>query len=108
MPITIIIGRLKQNFFYTIKLRQKNIMSSCKKCGEEYIDVVCNWCKPCQIGNLKVNFTNWTSGNGKIDDFIQKVQLKIESPQDIVFEWIPYNQFRDIKEIGKDTVYSAI
>ena len=37
--------------------------------------------------------------------------LKIDKVGDIVFEWIPYNQFSDIEEIGKDvfaTVYSAI
>ena len=39
------------------------------------------------------------------------MQLKIDHPWDIVFEWIPYNQFSDIKEIGRGgfaTVYSAI
>ena len=39
------------------------------------------------------------------------MQLKIEHYKDIVFEWIPYNQFSDIKEIGRGgfaTVYSAI
>ncbi|EXX74759.1 hypothetical protein RirG_048120 [Rhizophagus irregularis DAOM 197198w] len=39
------------------------------------------------------------------------MQLKINSPFDRVFEWIPCNQFNDIKEIGKDDydiVYSAI
>ena len=39
------------------------------------------------------------------------MQLKIDSPLDIVFEWIPYSQFDDIKEIDNDsfaTVYSAI
>ena len=39
------------------------------------------------------------------------MQLKISSQNDIVFEWIPYNQFSDIKEIGRGgfaTVYSAI
>ena len=53
----------------------------------------------------------WTSGNEKIDDFIQKRQLNVNSYNDVVFEWIPYNQFSDIKEIGKggfSTVYSAI
>ena len=91
--------------------RQNNIMKSCKKCGEEYTDTFWEWCKPCQIDNLKGNFTNWTSGNEKIDNFIQEMQLKIDHPQDIVFEWILYNQFSDIKEIGKNsfaTVYSAI
>ena len=39
------------------------------------------------------------------------MQLNIDNYHDIVFEWIPYNQFNDIKEIGKSdfiTVYSAI
>jgi hypothetical protein len=60
---------------------------------------------------LKNNFTNWTSGNEKIDNFIQEMQLKIDDYNDIVFEWIPYNQFNEIKEIGKNdhiTIYSAI
>uniref|UniRef100_U9TNL2 Protein kinase domain-containing protein n=1 Tax=Rhizophagus irregularis (strain DAOM 181602 / DAOM 197198 / MUCL 43194) TaxID=747089 RepID=U9TNL2_RHIID len=60
---------------------------------------------------LKTNFTNWTSGNKKIDDFIQKGQLEIKNYyDDIVLEWIPYNQFNEIKETGKNsliTVYSA-
>ena len=53
----------------------------------------------------------WKSGNEKIDDFIQEMQLKINDFDDIVLEWIPYNQFNEIKEIGKNgfiTVYSAI
>jgi hypothetical protein len=39
------------------------------------------------------------------------MQLKINNLNDIIFEWIPYNQFNNIKEIGKSsysTVYSAI
>ena len=36
------------------------------------------------------------------------MQLKINEYNDIIFEWIPYNQFSDIKETGKDTVSSAI
>ncbi|UZO17314.1 uncharacterized protein OCT59_008672 [Rhizophagus irregularis] len=53
----------------------------------------------------------WTSGNGKIDDFIQERQLKINNNNNVVFEWIPYNQFNEIRETGKNgsiTVYSAI
>ena len=83
----------------------------CKKCGEEYTSIEYGWCKPCQIDNLKGNFTNWTSGNEKIDNFIQEMQLKIDKRSDIVFEWIPYNQFSDIKEMDRGdfaTVYSAI
>ena len=39
------------------------------------------------------------------------MQSKINSYNDKVFEWIPYNQFDDIEEISKGdfaTVYSAI
>ena len=38
------------------------------------------------------------------------MQLKIDSKKDIIFEWIPYNQFDNIEEISKgdfNTVYSA-
>ncbi|GBC39344.2 kinase-like domain-containing protein [Rhizophagus irregularis DAOM 181602=DAOM 197198] len=41
----------------------------------------------------------WTSENEKIDDFIQERQYKINKYDDIVLEWIPYNQFSEIKEI---------
>ena len=54
----------------------------------------------------------YTSGNKKIDDLIQEMQLKINNHQnDIVFEWIPFYHFNDIDEISKGdfaTVYSAI
>jgi serine/threonine protein kinase len=39
------------------------------------------------------------------------MQLKINKCEDMIIEWIPYNQFNHIKEIGKGgfaTVYSAI
>ncbi|GES93472.1 kinase-like domain-containing protein [Rhizophagus clarus] len=87
---------------------------NCEKCGVQYLK--CNemndeWCKECQIKDLKKDFINWTSGNKKIDYLIQEMQLKIDRPDDIIFEWIPYNQFNNIKEIDKEdsaTIYSAI
>jgi hypothetical protein len=60
---------------------------------------------------LVQNNNIWTSENKEIDDFIHEMQLKMEDHYDIVFEWIPYNQFGNIKEIGKNglmTAYSAI
>ncbi|CAB5352454.1 unnamed protein product [Rhizophagus irregularis] len=56
---------------------------------------------------LETNFTNWTSGNGKIDDFIQERQLKINEYDDIVLEWIPYKQFKKVKESGKNGLITA-
>jgi hypothetical protein len=87
---------------------------NCEKCGEKYIYEYYSsykWCKPCQIDNLKNNFIDWTSGNENMDNLIQEIQLKINYPEDIVLEWIPYNQFSDINEIKKSdfaTEYSAI
>ena len=51
------------------------------------------------------------SGNKKINNFIKEMQSKRSSHDDIIFEWISYNQFDNIKEITKGyfaTVYSAI
>ena len=94
-----------------------SIMSSqndywqCKKCDKKYTDVDNKWCKSCQRNNLKNNFTNWTSENEEIDNFIQEMQLKINKYNIIVFEWMPYNQFNNINKISEDyfaKVYSAI
>ena len=86
------------------------LQSICIKCFKEYTDVYGRWCEPCQINDLKKNFTNWTSGNKQIDDFIQKQQLEI-SYNDLLLEWISYDQLNDAKEIGKSDfiiVYSAV
>ena len=64
------------------------------------------WCKQCLI---TANFAN--SKNEKIDDLIKEMRLKINSCFNIVFEWIPYDQFNYIKKVGEGgfaTVYSAI
>jgi hypothetical protein len=74
-----------------------------------YTNIQYKWCKPCQMNYLKENFITW-SGNKKIDNFIQETQLKINKYDDTIFEWIPYNQFIYIKEIGVHsftTVYLA-
>jgi hypothetical protein len=85
----------------------------CKKCGKKYTIIAYKWCKSCLISYLKNNFTNWTSKNKEIDNFIQEMQLKINSYEDNIIEWIPYNQFINIKMIEKNdvnatTIYSAI
>ncbi|GES73309.1 kinase-like domain-containing protein [Rhizophagus clarus] len=79
----------------------------CKKCIEGK-----SWCrKICLRNYLKSNFSKWTSGNEVIDDFIREMQLKINNGDGVMFEWVPYDQFREIKVIGKGgfaTVYAAI
>src|SRR4051794_17120341 len=51
------------------------------------------------------------SGNKKVDNLIKRMQFRISSYADIVFEWIPYNQFDSIEEISKGdyaTTFSGI
>ncbi|UZO11916.1 uncharacterized protein OCT59_003469 [Rhizophagus irregularis] len=87
----------------------------CEKCDEKYTseyNAKYKWCKLCHINNLKNNFfTNCTSDDDTINTLIQGIQLEIDEPDDMIFEWIPYNQFNDIKEIGEegfDKVYLTI
>ncbi|GES93484.1 kinase-like domain-containing protein [Rhizophagus clarus] len=83
----------------------------CKKCSKQYKckdDANYEWCKICKINNLKQNFINWSSGNAKIDNLIQEMQLEINKSDDIIFEWIPYNQLDDIKEEIFTKEYSAL
>jgi hypothetical protein len=56
------------------------------------------------------NIKNSTSGNEEIDNFIREMQLKISNYNDIVFEWIPYDQFNEIEIVKDDciAVYSAV
>ncbi|CAB5336761.1 unnamed protein product [Rhizophagus irregularis] len=60
------------------------------------------------MNRLKNDFADWTSGNEKIDDFIKKMQLKINEYGDMIFEWIPYNKFIDVKEIENSVFATAI
>jgi hypothetical protein len=80
---------------------------SCVKCGELYTDTTYEWCKPCELKDLKKNVTSWTSGDEKIDNFIQDMQLKRKTPSDNIIEWIPYSQFNNIEEIDKDRFFTA-
>ncbi|UZO14375.1 uncharacterized protein OCT59_005834 [Rhizophagus irregularis] len=87
----------------------------CENCGKMYKDykdlIYDNWCKACQINSLKENFANWTSENKIIDELIQEMQLKIKNYDDIIIEWIPFDQFNDIEKIGKNDftmLYSTI
>jgi hypothetical protein len=86
--------------------------NKCENCDTIYLNKVYNWCKPCAINNLKNNFTTWTSEDEKIDKFIQEMQMKINTWKDEIIEWIPYDQFNDIKNTVKIEnffiIYSAI
>ncbi|UZO16691.1 uncharacterized protein OCT59_008071 [Rhizophagus irregularis] len=92
---------------FILVLQFEYVGGYCVKCDKNYSDTRFSWCRPCQINNLRINYT---SGNEKIDNFIQEMRLKINEYNDTIFEWIPYNQFNEIKEMNNDsffTIYSA-
>ncbi|UZO06616.1 uncharacterized protein OCT59_026930 [Rhizophagus irregularis] len=86
--------------------KDQYLKNYCIKCEKYFTKSEYKWCKPCQINWLKENFTNWTSGDEKIDNLIQKKQLEINDYKDITFKWIPYNQFNNIIELT-NKIYSA-
>ncbi|GES97472.1 kinase-like domain-containing protein [Rhizophagus clarus] len=81
----------------------------CKSCHN--IKLEDKWCNSCHVNFIRKNFISCNSGNKEIDEYIQGMQSNISNPNAIVFEWIPYYQFDNINEIGKDdtyAIYSAI
>ncbi|CAG8471873.1 15733_t:CDS:2 [Cetraspora pellucida] len=82
---------------------------SCFKC-ESNLDNLYWWCQTCETSRLRDKFGSWTSGNKHVDQYIQYTQTLAPSREGCV-EWIPYCDFKDIKEIGKggfSTVFYAI
>jgi hypothetical protein len=92
---------------YILVFSNSYLCDYCKKCGNKYEGTLFNWCKHCCMNQLKNDFSNWTSGNEKINDFIQKKQLEFKNNK-ILFEWIPYNKFINVEEIGNNCLTTAI
>ena len=69
----------------------------CSECNQNYNG---RWCKPCNSKHFQNDFNNWTSGNDKINKFIQDAQLNANERCEVI-EWIHYDKFKDVKQIGK-------
>jgi hypothetical protein len=83
----------------------------CEICSNNYTNIKYKWCNNCLINKLKQNFANWTSEDGKINEFIQQMQLKVNRLNDTIIEYIPYNQFVNIKKMYQSNstiLYSAM
>ena len=88
---------------YMVVLDGKKI---CPECNQEYNGY---WCKPCNSKHFQNDFDKWTSGNNTIDKLIQDAQINANTRYEAI-EWIPYDRFKDIKEIAKGgfgTIYKA-
>ncbi|RHZ65284.1 hypothetical protein Glove_318g59 [Diversispora epigaea] len=74
-------------------------MAICPECNQEW-DEYMRWCKSCYSKHFQNDFNKWTSGNDKIDKFIQHAQLNSNVYWEVI-EWIPYDRFEDVKQIGR-------
>ncbi|RHZ79181.1 hypothetical protein Glove_151g43 [Diversispora epigaea] len=72
----------------------------CPECNQRYTRVLLRWCKPCNLKHFQNDFNKWTSENDVIDKFIQDAQQNASNDWEVI-EWIPYDRFKDIKEIAK-------
>ncbi|CAG8450995.1 3276_t:CDS:2 [Funneliformis mosseae] len=79
----------------------------CPACGGKKTSE--NWCPPCHARLLLDECSGLTSGDKNLDEFIRKTITDARRSYDY-FEWIPFENFKDIKQIGRGgfaTAYSA-
>ncbi|RHZ85681.1 hypothetical protein Glove_63g25 [Diversispora epigaea] len=79
----------------------------CKEC--DWINAQKNWCSRCNAKHFQSEFDKWTSGNIKIDKFIQQMQHIAEKYGDVI-EWIPFDRLENVEYLargGFGIVYKA-
>ncbi|RGB27749.1 hypothetical protein C1646_377941 [Rhizophagus diaphanus] len=101
---SIIISYLKETNNKENNQVDNKICSYCHKLFTEKL-----WCKECDPYCM---IEGWTSGNLSIDKFINdSIYNARQSSNSKFLEWVSFNRFTDINQIGKDgfaKVYSAI
>src|SRR4051812_8232403 len=99
--------------FINLKSDDNNVVHNkgtnriCENCNQKCFATL--YCEYCIRNYLKAKFSNWTSGNDDIDNLIQKCQLNTNDP-DMIVEWIPYNNLKNIKystKGGFSEIYKA-
>ncbi|CAG8526394.1 4645_t:CDS:2, partial [Gigaspora margarita] len=55
------------------------------------------WCKECKVQEFKEDFSNWTSGNEEIDNFIKETQLNAQGANEYL-KWIPFSAFINLSK----------
>src|SRR6266498_5199839 len=89
--------------------RDSDINKNCLYCDKPFTEEL--WCKECDPFRI---VEGWTSGNLDIDKFIKDTMYDarkvIGSYNNRFLEWVPFDRFTDIKEVGEggfSKVYSA-
>src|SRR5207248_5790063 len=88
---------------------------NCLHCDKPFTEK--SWCKECDPSRIVVERWAGGSGNPDIDEFIKDTMYKPaeydENDEDYGYkflEWVPFDRFTDIKEVGEGgfaKVYSA-
>src|SRR5581483_1167034 len=102
-----IIKHLRRTFDHNKMIFNQGAKRICENCNQESLATLI--CEHCIRNYLKAKFSNWTSGNDDIDNLIQECQMKALTPQ-MIPEWIPYNNLRNIKYLtkgGYSDIYTA-
>ncbi|CAG8603605.1 732_t:CDS:1 [Funneliformis mosseae] len=83
-----------------------SVNDNCSYCNKSFVEKY--WCKKCDPWCI---IEGWTSGNSDIDKFIKDTMYEARHKEYQGFlEWVPFDQFTDIKEIsegGFAKVFSA-
>ena len=102
----------RESYIYEVELQNAlyklDKPFECKKCKSTRCSD--RFCENCISLHLQSFFNTWTSGNDIVDNFIQQCQMQSSLPSQII-EWIPYNQFEDVKKLtegGFSSIYTAI
>src|ERR1051325_2268525 len=86
--------------FKSVNTDHKN----CSYCNKPFTEEL--WCKECDPRKM---IEEWTSGNPDIDKFIKDTIYNARKGG-IFLEWVPFDRFTDIEQIGEggfSKVYSA-
>ncbi|CAB4421947.1 unnamed protein product [Rhizophagus irregularis] len=87
------------------KLKISDNHKNCSYCNKPFTEEL--WCKECDPRRI---MEGWTSGNSVIDKFIKDTIYDGRLNNNTFLEWVPFDKFTDIKEIGEGgfaKVYSA-
>ncbi|CAG8611783.1 8275_t:CDS:2 [Ambispora leptoticha] len=86
------------------------IGKTCLTCNQPYTTrSVRGWCQPCEARRFHDDFPNWKTGNTALDNLIKESQLNNSAPNQFL-EWIPFDMFEGVREIGRGghgVVYKA-
>jgi hypothetical protein len=70
---------------------------NCSYCNKLFNEEL--WCKKCDPRRI---IEGWTSGNSDIDKFIKDTMYSARKDiRDKFLEWVPYDRFINMKEIGE-------